>query len=667
MISRRIFAAVALLCAMVGSAYAQPYTKAQLNAQVGVSFPSNTVGAITPQILSTQIDNVINSIMPTAPVVSGNLACFNGTTGLLQDCGSSNVILVPAICDGATDNTAIITASIAIAPSTGAIWQLPSGVCNVTAITLNKPGILRGTGMGQGGSTDSSTIIRGTVANSNVVTLAADGAWLRDLSVTSSVSAVSRVGAGVKATSNGVSVENVSSFGHQYGFWNQSQGAYYNRVYGSQNNSHGIFLDSTVAQNEVRIYNSEFDSNTGDGIHLGGTNQGAGARFAHITAAGNANGIYVTNYGDLWIINPELSINVSQGILLTSAGGSINQVSIVAPFVESTTAGDNIKISGATAVNITGGSSWAASGSGVNADSGSDIVVAGMTLQSNNVSGLRINNVPNSTFSTNNFSNTASTGLTQSGITWGTSAVAVTVTGNDLSASNMSTKESGTRPAGAFVIGNLGIPNTIVGASTHPNISAPSSPASGNVVEWTDTTDLRLHDKNSAGTIGTTVVASTLAAHNFANSVSSAGVLAGAQPGVSDLSGFGTGVQAAVENAANSAGGVVVPVNPILSTTAPVATTFCATSPSIPTNNGTSAFTINVGTSCSTSVGTVTMPSAPTGWSCNFHDVTTPASFNPKQTGGTQTTVTLTNYSQTAGTATNWVASEILRADCTAY
>lgn len=378
---------------------------------------------------------------------------------------TGNVVSIGATCDGSADNTTVIANAIAAAPASGAIWQLPAGVCNVTSFTINKPGIFRGTGMGQGGSTDSSTIIQGTSANSNVITLAADGIWLRDLSVTSSVSAGSRTGAGVKATVNGASVENVSSFGHQYGFWNQSQGAYYNRVYGSQNNSHGMFLDSTVAQNEVRIYNSEFDNNTGDGIHLSGTNQGAGARLAYITATANANAIYATNYGDLWIINPELSINTTAGITLTNAGGSLNQVSIVAPFVESTSAGDNIKISGATAVNIVGGSSWAASGYGVNADTGSDIIIAGMVLQSNGVSGLRINNVPNSTFSANNFSNTAATGLTQSGITWGTSAVPVTMAGNDLSASDMSTKESGTRPAGASVVGNLGIPNTI-GAST---------------------------------------------------------------------------------------------------------------------------------------------------------------------------------------------------------
>lgn len=102
------------------------------------------------------------------------------------------------------------------------------------------------------------------------------------------------------------------------------------------------------------------------------------------------------------------------------------------------------------------------------------------------------------------------------------------------------------------------------------------------------------------------------------------------------------------------------------STTAPTATTFC-TSPSIPSSNGTAAFTINVGTACATSTGTITLPAATNGWKCDFADVTTPASNIPRQTGGTTTTVTLTNYAATTGVASNWTASEIIRASCTAY
>ena len=88
MISRRILAAVALFCAIVSPAHAQK-TKAAINTEIGGQFPDNNVNLITPLNLRTVTTDIVNSIMPTAPVVAGNLACFSGTTGLLQDCGSA--------------------------------------------------------------------------------------------------------------------------------------------------------------------------------------------------------------------------------------------------------------------------------------------------------------------------------------------------------------------------------------------------------------------------------------------------------------------------------------------------------------------------------------------------------------------------------------------------
>jgi hypothetical protein len=84
MTSRRIFAATALLCALITPAHAQK-TRAQLNTEIDTGFPDNNA----PQILRNVTNDIVNSIMPNAAVVSGHLACFNGTTGLLQDCGSS--------------------------------------------------------------------------------------------------------------------------------------------------------------------------------------------------------------------------------------------------------------------------------------------------------------------------------------------------------------------------------------------------------------------------------------------------------------------------------------------------------------------------------------------------------------------------------------------------
>jgi hypothetical protein len=85
---RRILAAVALVCAIASPCHAQK-TKAQLDTEITNSYPDNHAGAITPQVLRNVSSDVVNSIMPTAPVVSGNNACFDGTTGLLKDCGQA--------------------------------------------------------------------------------------------------------------------------------------------------------------------------------------------------------------------------------------------------------------------------------------------------------------------------------------------------------------------------------------------------------------------------------------------------------------------------------------------------------------------------------------------------------------------------------------------------
>ncbi|MET4493478.1 hypothetical protein [Bradyrhizobium sp. LA7.1] len=88
MISSSFRLALSALCVLlVYPAHAQK-TKAQLNTEIGTNFPDNNSGVITPQNLRTVTGDIVNSIMPTAPVTTGNLACFNGITGLLKDCGS---------------------------------------------------------------------------------------------------------------------------------------------------------------------------------------------------------------------------------------------------------------------------------------------------------------------------------------------------------------------------------------------------------------------------------------------------------------------------------------------------------------------------------------------------------------------------------------------------
>lgn len=98
-----------------------------------------------------------------------------------------------------------------------------------------------------------------------------------------------------------------------------------------------------------------------------------------------------------------------------------------------------------------------------------------------------------------------------------------------------------------------------------------------------------------------------------------------------------------------------------------VASGFC-TSPTITSANGTFAFLLTIGTSCTgVTTGTLTLPTASTGWVCMFHNVTSPASFVLGQTGGTTTTVTVTNYSRTTGLATDFTDSEVIRVGCHGY
>jgi hypothetical protein len=89
---------------------------------------------------------------------------------------------------------------------------------------------------------------------------------------------------------------------------------------------------------------------------------------------------------------------------------------------------------------------------------------------------------------------------------------------------------------------------------------------------------------------------------------------------------------------------------------------------SIPSNNGTTAFTVNVGTTPG-SACTFTLATAAADWICNASDLTTANTsvFLQKQTGAASTTgATITNFN-TAGAATAFVASDVLRVSCFAY
>jgi hypothetical protein len=92
-------------------------------------------------------------------------------------------------------------------------------------------------------------------------------------------------------------------------------------------------------------------------------------------------------------------------------------------------------------------------------------------------------------------------------------------------------------------LGNIPTATPAAGSILNTNIAAPGTPAAGKTSTYVDSTDKRFHDKNDAGTIGTTVVSNTGSANNFVTGISTAGVVSTAQPAFSNLSGSATAAQ----------------------------------------------------------------------------------------------------------------------------
>jgi hypothetical protein len=86
---------------------------------------------------------------------------------------------------------------------------------------------------------------------------------------------------------------------------------------------------------------------------------------------------------------------------------------------------------------------------------------------------------------------------------------------------------------------------------------------------------------------------------------------------------------------------------------------------SIVASNGTAAFEVNLGAAAQT--GTITLPSATTGWVVAMYNITNPAANAPAQTGFTQTSATFTNFVRTTGVAGNWTANDHMICIAMAY
>lgn len=107
--------------------------------------------------------------------------------------------------------------------------------------------------------------------------------------------------------------------------------------------------------------------------------------------------------------------------------------------------------------------------------------------------------------------------------------------------------------------------------------------------------------------------------------------------------------------------------NMLFVTTAPTVSSGFGTSPSIASNNGTAAFTINVGTGGTATNGVIGLPTAALGWVCTAQDLTTQSAtvFVAKQIASSATTATIANFN-TSGAQAAWVASDILHVSCIA-
>jgi|HubBroStandDraft_6_1064221.scaffolds.fasta_scaffold00599_28 hypothetical protein len=109
----------------------------------------------------------------------------------------------------------------------------------------------------------------------------------------------------------------------------------------------------------------------------------------------------------------------------------------------------------------------------------------------------------------------------------------------------------------------------------------------------------------------------------------------------------------------------IVLTNMADSNTAPTISSGFGSTPSIASNNGSAAFTINVGTGGSATSGVIGLPAATNGWVVHCDDLTTQSAtvFVTKQTASATNSATIGNFN-TSGTAAAWAASDILH--CTA-
>lgn len=169
----------------------------------------------------------------------------------------------------------------------------------------------------------------------------------------------------------------------------------------------------------------------------------------------------------------------------------------------------------------------------------------------------------------------------------------------------------------------------------------------------------------TSGGTGATFTGGASASANAAGSMS---IIAGAN----SSSGAGGNVVITPGTSSSGTAGIIQLGGPIadgsshlfMSNTAPTITSGFGTSPTITANN-TGAFKVAIGTTPGTT-GVLAMPTASNGWVCDAHDVTT-TTETVDLTASSASSVTLTFYGRTTGTATAPTAADVILIKCMAY
>lgn len=131
---------LALVLLLPLPAHAQS-TKAALTTEINTNYATGVPGGITAATLRTTSLDILNSIMPTAPVVNLNLACFDGITGLLKDCGSAPTPNAITALTGDITATGPGSVAATLATVNAGIGTFGSATA-APAITVNAKGLI---------------------------------------------------------------------------------------------------------------------------------------------------------------------------------------------------------------------------------------------------------------------------------------------------------------------------------------------------------------------------------------------------------------------------------------------------------------------------------------------------------------------------------------------